>query len=250
MDLDTALREYTDGGPPTRLTSAGVLSAGRRTRRRRRLTVTGGAVAVLAATGVLLANLPGDPAPVQPSGPGWTALDPRPFCASDQQADRLTCYLQTEVSRRLPGATFHRKSTAKAGPLQVYRDGDAYTAAALVADEQGIGALGFSISLTAVPEDARERLCGPPPVCTKRTGPHGEAVTVLQAGSTRSYQHQLVNVRMYARGAALFASATNVTGDPSPRPGEGGVLEEQQVTRPDQPLSVDELVEILAGLTY
>ncbi|MET7401243.1 hypothetical protein ABZS66_47965 [Dactylosporangium sp. NPDC005572] len=249
MDLDTALREYTDGGPPTRVTSAAVLTAGRRVRHRRRLTVATGAVAVLAATGVLIANIPGDPAPVQPSGPGWAALDPQPFCASDQQADRLTCYLQTEVSRRLPGATFHRRSTAKAGPLQVYRDGDSYTAAALVADEHGIGAIGFSVTPATSPEAIKEELCDPP-VCSERTGPHGEPVTVLRAGSTRSYQHQLVNVRMYARGAVLFASATNAPGDASPPPGEAQVLEQQDVTRPDHPLSVDELVEILAGLTY
>ncbi|GGM76854.1 hypothetical protein ACFFX1_35775 [Dactylosporangium sucinum] len=245
MDLGTALREYTDGGPPTRLTSAGVLAAGHRARHRRRMVLAAGTVAAVTVTGALVVAIPGDPPPVRPSGPGWTALDPQRFCASDDRADRFTCSLQTAVSRRLPGATFRRNPAAAAGPLEVYRDGDRWTASALVADEHGIGAIGFGISPAAGPGDVKEQLCEPP-VCSERTGPHGEPVTVLHVGGRRSYQNQLINVRMYAAGTQLFASATNATFGATAQPGEAQVLEQQEVTRPDVPLTVDDLVAILA----
>ncbi|GAA3196787.1 hypothetical protein ACFO1B_00795 [Dactylosporangium siamense] len=257
-----------------------------RTRRRVGVAAGAAAgVAALAAVSVVVAGLLPGPvsAPAPPAGPGWASLDPAPFCAAaaapatgpgtaptstvneknghviesptepaDHAAARLSCYLLGEVPRRLPGATFYRDPDSPGGtvPLQVYRAGvePSFSSSAIVADARGVGTIGFGV-LPAYESPADATAGCQPPACTVRTGPRGEVVTVVVAGLTRNGQVQLVNVRVYLARTITFASAVNAnTAATAPAaPGEARVLNDLRAGRPDLPLSIDTLIELIAA---
>ncbi|MET7398940.1 hypothetical protein ABZS66_36220 [Dactylosporangium sp. NPDC005572] len=280
-----ALLSYIAEGPPMDTTSAAVLAAGRRARRRRRTGVGAATVAGIAALvglALVAANTwPGATATVElPAGPGWTALDPSPFCAAaaapagpqvttptgaaseksgsvvaspteptEHAAARLSCYLLREVPQRLPGTTFYRGRGTPDGtlPLQVHlgRAVEPYfTSSAIVADRRGVGTIGFGFAPAQESPGTATADCHAP-ACKVRTGPHGEVVTVVSAGSGRDGQRQLVNVRVYFGQTVAFASASN-TNAVDAATDEAGVFEDLPVGRPDLPLSVDALIDLIA----
>ncbi|GAB3865969.1 hypothetical protein ACFPIJ_13550 [Dactylosporangium cerinum] len=284
--IRNALQSYVSDGPPMTVHSAGVLAAGRRARRRRRLHVAAGSAAGLTAlAGVLvlaLGLLPGQAAgPALPAGPSWAALDPSPFCTAaspsspttapsstvneknghvivwpteptDHAAARLSCYLLSEVPRRLPGVTFFRdqRSPEATVPLQVFHSTagvPSFTSSAVVADGRGVGTIGFgSLPAYETPADATAGCHAP--ACTVRTGPHGELVTVVIGGSLKRGKVQLVNVRAYLGQTITFASATNAdTGTGPAAQGQVSVVERLPMGRPDLPLSIDALVDIITA---
>ncbi|MEV4517006.1 hypothetical protein AB0K00_49645, partial [Dactylosporangium sp. NPDC049525] len=241
--------------------------------------------ALVAAAVVVAGLLPGPaPAPAPPAGPGWASLDAAPFCAAaaappgspttaptstvnekngyvtvwptepaDHAAARLSCHLLREVPRALPGVTFYRDLRDPAGtvPLQVYQQRRTvepwFTSSAVVADGRGVGTIGFGISPAY--ESSADAVAGcTPPACTVRTGPHGEVVTVVVAGSTRRGQVQLVNVRAYLGQTITFASAVNAnTAAVAPAAaGEASSLNELRAGRPDLPVSIDALIDLIA----
>lgn len=72
-------------------------------------------------------------------------------------------------------------------------------------------------------------------------------ITVLRAGSDRAGRVELVNVRVYRGQAIVFASVVNANiGAETVPAGQASVLEELPVGRPDLPLSIDALVDVIA----
>jgi hypothetical protein len=149
-----ALLAYAADEPPMTLTSEGVLAAGRRSRRLRRVLAVAGSVAGLASLAGLFLFVPGPVLPAPPAGPSWSGLDTEALCTAadrpatpvtglptsvrnesgynrpvpteptDHAAARLSCYLMREIPRLLPGAIFQSIPGAPPGlqPLQVHDD--------------------------------------------------------------------------------------------------------------------------------
>lgn len=145
-DIREALLEYTADQPPASFGFDQVRAAGRRARWRRRVMATGVVVAAVAGVVPFLRSAP-EPAPV-PAGPGWSTLDPAPFCRvasapptepavtpttvvnekngypinipaepAGHAAARFSCYLARAVPERLPGFVFHHDPNQPAGTL-------------------------------------------------------------------------------------------------------------------------------------
>ncbi len=184
---------------------------------------------------------------------------PIPTEPVDHASARFSCYLMA-LTKQLPGAMFARDPTTPADtvPLQVYaaRAFDPsdpletappfYAASAVIYDEHGVGQVGFAIGPAAQSATEAAANCTGP-MCTLRYGPHGEIVTVLTVSSDTGYL--LVNINVYRGQTVTFASAEN--GVPTATaPGQVGVITDgmsPEVGRADLPISVDQLIAILAA---
>jgi hypothetical protein len=127
-----ALRAYVSvDEPPLGLTSDGVLAAGRRSRRNRRLAgvaVAGLATALLAAGAVVVLDgartgphyeaVAACPYPPGPRPPGQVIADqPLPPMVLEWAKTRLTCHLAQALPSLLPQAQYAQVPGAPAGPL-------------------------------------------------------------------------------------------------------------------------------------
>ncbi|WP_433302006.1 hypothetical protein ACQP2F_07770 [Actinoplanes sp. CA-030573] len=281
-DIRELLVAYTGDPPPPAFSYDGVLAAGRKRRRRRRIGAA--CAAVLAAAGLGIALLPGAGSrddltfPVL-DGPFWATLDPQPYCAKASEPPagptvqpttvlgtriptepaahagaRISCYLAKTVPPRLDGTDFYRDPATPAGtrPLEAYplrvfdpkRPAETtppvISVSAVVRDARGVGEIGFGVSSTSPGAAAAAKDCDGHG-CTVRTGPHGETIMVLDVRTSSGYR--LVNIWIYRGDTTSFASAANgITTEFGP----GGVTsaEQQKPSRPDLPLSVDDLIAI------
>lgn len=169
--LHSALQAFvSENEPPMGLTSAEVLAAGRRSRRRYRLAAFGGG---LAAAALAVAAIVVVPQELRPSEPAFAALAPcstppgdrpadvvdptRPFSSSMAAwaTDSLTCALADMIPRLLPHARFAAMPGVQAGPLVGYALGgkppwgNRADAIALVHDSDGTGYLSVSVAVSS-----------------------------------------------------------------------------------------------------
>ena len=258
-DVRDALKTYvTDGEPAMGLTADAVLTAGRRSRRIRRVAAFG---AFLAGVGVVATVYAGTstggedyavaaPCPVQP-GPrpsGAVAAD-RPLSPEQVEwaAANLTCYLNDELSRLLPEAEFGRVPGAPAGPLVGFSHGgqppwgNRVDALALFRDAEGAGDLMVTVGVLDEPEAARaEDECRRERVskCTVRSGPDGAIVLVgTEADSTPAEEPRNYLVRVYRGHTEIYVQVSNT----DRRAVDGGA---PAATRPEPVLSEDQAVEL------
>lgn len=250
---DALNRHVTANEPPLRLTSAAVLAAGRRSRRRQ-VGAAGMVSAALAVTGVLAAwqLLP----PTQPTGDRLVIgpeCDVATLAVPDEDASRrtrVTCFLTRELASRLPEARFAALyGPAGAPPLKTYPDDQVpggLAADAVVIDRAGAGSVHFVVAPNdpdglgpvgaALPPTAAE--CAAQEICGLRTGPHGETIAVY---TTRS-EDGLLAYTLYVYdgrdrgGSFIVASSANTRA-----PGGSGHAEP---SRPLPPLGVADLIEI------
>jgi hypothetical protein len=157
--ISDALITYTGDPPPLTFTYDQVLTAGRRERRLRRITIASSATAVAGvAVSIAALALPrlmstAPPTSYTVAGPSWSTVDPTPYCRTasapptgptvapttvvnekngyririptepaDHAAARISCYLAAAVPPLLPGVAFYRDPATPAGtvPLQAY----------------------------------------------------------------------------------------------------------------------------------
>ncbi|MBM2615963.1 hypothetical protein JIG36_10385 [Actinoplanes sp. LDG1-06] len=261
-DIQEALLTYTSDAPPPAFTLDEVMRKGRLRRRTRRLALAAGTVTAAVATIAVAVPLwarPSVPA-VDPPAPEPLATCRTPFAKGTPAdnpnipvpgaADMMTCYLVEAVPRLLPGATFARETPERA-PLEAfaYRVFDpkraaettppGFSAGTVVSDVNGVGTIGFGASpATTDPGDCTG-------VCSVRTGPHGERVTVLDSRSDNGYR--LVNIRIYKGGTEIFVSASNGVPAVTPTdPDRAYGPEDYRVGRKDLPLTVDQLITLAA----
>jgi hypothetical protein len=169
---------------------------------------------------------------------------------------RLTADLKAAVRPVLPASVLRpvtvlwTSGTRTHRPLEVFRIEGVYMGLAKVSDSQGIGSVDFHLNpyLGENPKRSFAGYCAvvlpPTESCETRIGPGGELITIeVGHPSTDSpvveYRVDLVK----ADGTALVCVARNVGDATDPNVGP--------VQRPDPPLTVDQMVEILLapGLT-
>ena len=98
-----------------------------------------------------------------------------------------------------------------------------------------------------IPESTADAIANCIRECTVRSGPNGEVVTVLTIESDTGYR--LVNINVYKGQSVAFAFASNGVPTMS-APGEVGAVTAEMsplVGRADLPISVDDLIAILAA---
>ncbi|MFD0517415.1 hypothetical protein [Paractinoplanes durhamensis] len=199
-DVQEALKAYvTDGEPAMGLTADGVLKAGRRSRRARRLAGVAGAGLAAVLAGVAAVGVWGG----SPDGPEYMAADPCPVppgarpagvIAGDQPLSpnlvawattSVTCYLNAEVPRLLPTATYAQVPGAQAGPLMGFNLGgqppwgNRVDALALIRDAKGVGDLTVNVGVVdeSVAAQAEAECRGDTVAkCTVMSGPKGSTV--------------------------------------------------------------------------
>lgn len=244
-------------------------------------------VAVTGVVVAALPHIRADPPPLTLDGPSWPALDPAPYCAAaeaepstpaiaptthvsektgyririptepaDHAADRISCYLAKAVPPLLPGVTYHRSPGAPDGsvaleayPVRVFdpaQPGETtppyFSAEAFVSDSKGVGEIGFgAYPATETVEDAVASCDG----CDVRSGPQGATVLVHELAEESGYR--LVNVWVHRGDTVAFATATNALPAESPPAGEASSTADQEVGRPDPPLTPDQLVELASA---
>jgi len=260
-----ALRSYVaDGAPPLGLTREGVLRAGRRSRRNRRLAAAGGvafALALVTAAGVAFGPValdryrrtgpadgfaaarpcdtwpgtrPATPAPLRPD-------QPLPADLAAWATATVTCQLADALPRMVPGARFARVPGESHGPLQAFIRGGPLAsrvdALALVGDDKGVGDLTVQIGVSLPDEAAEEaRNCDSRHNCTVRTGPNGETVLISpQWPGTPGYH--LVAARVYRGQTSVVVEAT----DSDRQMVNGGA---PKPTRTEPVLTIDQAVEL------
>lgn len=204
--------------------------------------------------------------PVEPTMQRTSVINPKngfpiaiPTEPVDHAAARFSCYLMHAVREVLAGAAFARdpNSPPQTVPLQAFasrvfdptRPQDSsppyYEANAVVIDDQGVGEVGFSVGPAAEPTADAIANCSR--MCAVHSGPNGEVVTVLTVESDTGYR--LVNINVYRGQTVAFASASN--GVPiALAPGQVGAITDATsppVGRADLPISVEDLIEILAA---
>ncbi|MCU7722468.1 hypothetical protein ODJ79_01955 [Actinoplanes sp. KI2] len=172
---------------------------------------------------------------------------------ADHAAARISCYLATAVPPLLPDVTYHRSPTTPddIAPLQAYparvfdpsHPADTtppfITAGATVADDRGVGEIGFGA--TPAYESTAEATANCAGGCAVRQGPHGETVIVLDTTAASGY-HQ-VEVHAYRGNTMITASASNAV-PPVTAPGEAINADDLQPTRKDPPLTADQLIAL------
>jgi hypothetical protein len=259
-EVRDALTAYVrDGEPAMGLTADAVLTAGRRSRRARRLAgFTGaGLVAALVGTGVAVVS-------GSSGGTDFTAAGPCPFAPGSRPAgaiaaDRpltpelvewatrsLTCHLNDEVPRLLPTARYAQVPGAPAGPLLAFSLGGAppfgnrVDAMALIRDAEGTGDLTVSVGVvdrSAAAEEKESCRSEKAAKCTVQKGPNGETVLLgterdpLPAGNPRNFV-----VRVYRGHSEIYVQASNTDRQSD---GRGPVP-----TRPQPVLSADQTVQL------
>jgi hypothetical protein len=192
--------------------------------------------------------------------------EPHPVEAPDTIANRIGCYLLQVVPDRLPGAVFYANpyDMVPAPPDELFDEQPlaivfgpppgpphdpmavVVSATAMVADVDGVGSIEFRTYLADdwSPQDMADHCRDRPTQCELRTGPHGEVVGVWTTVEPDGYR--LVNVDVHLGRSIAMAVVTNA--DPSVRPWHSAATESgHRVGRPEPPLSVDELIEILAS---
>lgn len=261
-EVQEALKAYaSDGEPAMGLTAGAVLAAGRRSRRTRRLAgfagtglaaaLVGAAVVVVSGGGSSSADFAAAaPCPVRPGSrpPGVIAANrPLPPKVVEWAATSLTCYLNEELPRLLPGATFAQVPGAPAGPLLGFSLGgeppwgNRVDAMALIRDAEGTGDLTVTVGVLNPTEAAREEdNCQRETVakCTVQRGPNGETVLLgterdpLRAGDPRNFI-----VRVYRSHSEINVQVSNTD-----RQSVNGAA--PVATRPEPVLSADQAVQL------
>ncbi|MCU7722504.1 hypothetical protein ODJ79_02135 [Actinoplanes sp. KI2] len=261
-DMRQALTEYvSDGEPAMGLTAAAVLTAGRRSRRTRRLAGVAGAglAAALVGAGVVVVaggGFPGSdfaaaaPCPSPPgSRPAGSVAADKPLSPELARwaATSLTCYLRQEVPRLLPAAKFAQVPGAKAGPLTGFSLGgeppwgNRVDALALIRDAAGTGDLTVTVGVVDQSDAAREKeSCRTEKAakCTVQRGPNGETVLLgterdpLPPDNPRNYV-----VRVYRGHSEIYVQVSNTDRQPA----NGGA---PAATRPKPVLSADQAVQL------
>ncbi|MEV0902432.1 hypothetical protein [Actinoplanes sp. NPDC049802] len=268
-DMHQALKTYaTDGEPPLALTAAGVLTAGRRSRRNRRLAgVAGAGLAIVLAglAGFVVHDnaTPGRRTPV--AGPEFGAAGPCPFppgarppgtIAADEPlspeladwaATKVTCYLNEELPRLLPSARFAPMPGVPAGALIAFSHGgeppwgNRVDALALIRDAAGTGDLTVMVGVAdrsagAEAADAcRRTQVGE---CTVRNGPDGVTVTVgTEADGTPADLPRTCVVRVYRGHSEIYVQVSST----DQQAVDGGA---PRKTRPEPVLTEDQAVQL------
>ncbi|MFC7533567.1 hypothetical protein [Actinoplanes sp. GCM10030250] len=260
-DVQKALQAYASAGEPVMgLTAEGILAAGRRSRRARRLAGFAGAglAAALVGAGVVVVaggGSPGTefaaagPCPVRPGArpPGVIAAD-QPLSPElvEWAATSLTCHLSEELPRMLPAARYARVPGGEAGPLIGFSHGgeppwgNRVDALALIRDAEGTGDLMVSVGVVERAEAARaEESCREEKIakCTVQEGPNGETVLLgTEADNTPADSPLNFVVRVYRGQSEIYVQASNTD-----RRAEGGGPE---VTRPEPVLSAEQAVQL------
>jgi hypothetical protein len=256
-DMHHALKQYvSDGEPAMGLTADAVLTAGRRSRRTRRLAgfAWAGLAAALVGAGVVVvsggsstgANFAAAvPCPVPPGSrpPGVIAAgQPLPAELVRWAATSLTCYLNDEVPRLLPAATYARMPGAQAGPLTGFTlGGDRVDSMTLIRDADGTGDLTVTVAVVDRSQAAQEKdscLSERAAKCTVRSGPNGETVLLaterdpLPPGNPRNFV-----VRVYRGHSEIYVQVSNTD-----RQSVNGAA--PVATRPQPVLSADQAVQL------
>jgi hypothetical protein len=161
-------------------------------------------------------------------------------------ATSLTCYLNEEVPRLLPAATYARAPGAPAGPLTGFSHGGAppvgnrVDAVTLIRDAEGTSALTVTIGVVDKKAAAREESAcrrDKAAKCTVQNGPDGETVLLgterdpLPPGNPRNWV-----VRVYRGHSEINVQVSNTdhaVNDASPL-----------ITRPEPVLSSDQAVQL------
>lgn len=261
-EMHHALKAYvSDGEPAMGLTADAVLAAGRRSRRTRRLAGFAGAglAAALLGAGVVVVSggsSPGAgfeaaaPCPFPPGSrpPGVIAAN-RPFPPElvEWAATSLTCYLNDEVPRLLPAATYAQMPGAQAGPLTGFSLGgeppwgNRVDSMTLIRDAEGTGDLTVTVGVVDRSVAAREKAsCQREKAakCTVQNGPNGETVLLgterdpLPAGNPRNFV-----VRVYRGHSEINVQVSNTD-----RQSVNGAA--PVATRPKPVLSADQAVQL------
>jgi hypothetical protein len=247
----TALLEYvTAGEPPLGLTMDGVVRAGRRSRRIRRVLWGGGTFGLSAAI-VLASSLltGGSPVPTIPA-PGSTAQVRAPDAATceelrttpitanatdQERADRMSCYLLAAVPAALPGASFADNPARKA-PFLVAAPGsggmpDGLSATATVSTSEGDGLVIFEVGRSK-PLTEGEKIGH----CDKAdclVGPHGEHIEVFDFGADPATGAHGVTVYVYTANTLVLAGAHNAP-----------EIQNAAPTMPQPPLTIAQLITL------
>jgi len=256
-EMHHALKEYvSDGEPAMGLTADAVLMAGRRSRRTHRLAGFAGAglAAALIGAGLVVVSDGGSPGadyaaaapcPFPPGSrpPGAIAANrPLPPDVVQWAATSLTCYLNDEVPRLLPAATYAQVPGAQAGPLTGFTlGGNRVDSVALIRDAEGTGDLTVTVGVVDQSEAAREKagcLSERAAKCTVQSGPHGETVLLgtehdpLPPGSPRNFV-----VRVYRGHSEIYVQVSNTD-----RRSVNGAA--PVATRPKPVLSAEQAVQL------
>ncbi|MEU4238293.1 hypothetical protein [Actinoplanes sp. NPDC026619] len=260
-EVRTALTAYaTDGEPPMGLTADGVLTAGRRSRRARRLAAFAGAGVAAALVGVAAVVVYGGGA----GGEDFVAADPCPVRpgarpAGEISADQalspnlvawattsLTCRLNDEVPRLLPHARYAPAPGVQAGPLIGFTIGgeppwgNRVDSISLIRDDQGTGDLTVTVGVVKRSAGAEAKAgCLQETVsqCSVEKGPHGEIVlfdTELADPSPDNPRNNIVYV--YRGQTEVMVQASNT----DRRAADGAPA----ATRPQPVLSKEQVIEL------
>jgi hypothetical protein len=267
-EMHHALKEYaTDGEPVMRLTADAVLTAGRKSRRTRQLAGFAGAgmAAALVGAGVVVVANGGFSTGDRAGGIDFAAASPCPRPAGSRPpaviaADRplspevlqwattsVTCYLNQEVPRLLPSATYAQMPGAQGGPLTGFSlggeppYGNRVDSMTLISDAEGTGDLTVTVSVVDPSEATRQKAgCRSETAakCTVQRGPDGETVLVsterdpLPADSPRNYV-----VRVYRGHSEIYVQVSNTD-----RQSVNGAA--PVPTRPTPILSADQAIQM------
>jgi hypothetical protein len=277
-DIHDALVAYTDDAPPPAFTYDQIRRDGRRARRLRRIGAAAGVATTVAAVAVSISVIgrpsppptaaAADAAPFcrtaaeNPTGP---AIEPStsieatngypvrwPAEAPEHAAARMSCFLIEAVPALLPEATFRPDPSARPGtlPLEAYPFGirtvldpsepvkPQMGASAVIADDEGVGTIGFDLRPTWQPVATAIAKCGPPS-CSVRKGPHGETVIVIETTGDSGYREVTVNV--YRGDTFVVGSVTNGVRKKIER------SDQVVAGRKDLPITVDQLIELAAA---
>lgn len=249
QELIEALREHVSDEPPLQLTSADVLAAGRRSRRRRRLATVLGVVSAAMVVGLVF-SVPGPVAVDQPERPpvasqppsearcAQLAGPPPEYLSRGEAAERVSCYLSERIGEYFPiqMTLIHNGARPGTEPLVAGTDPiggeDGVAATAVVRDPAGDGTLLLAVSRATSPGEAdRVKPCDLPMAkATCRTGPHGEHIEIYE---TDGQGIQGWTVYVYSAGTRIIATALNY------REGDPG-----DPTRYEPPLTVGQLIDL------
>ncbi|MET7423563.1 hypothetical protein [Dactylosporangium sp. NPDC005555] len=249
--LRTALHDYATGGEPALgLTSAGMLTAGRRAGRRRRTFQALGVAAVLTVAAVAAAQLTTPDAPptsilaatAAPSGPAaaarpCTGLTVGPDASGEDRGHAITCFATTVVPGMLPGATLTQPTGQGAPPgtlaLHAYPHswGRGFNADALVTDAAGVGLVFIVVRPRDPADPPPDKDTCVAPGCERRTGPHGEPAGVYHKPEAEGTSTGWT-VAVYSAGSTVSVTSGNHTPDTL------------MATRPAPPLTVEQLWQL------
>ncbi|MDI6101647.1 hypothetical protein QLQ12_23785 [Actinoplanes sp. NEAU-A12] len=261
-EMQYALQSYvSDAEPAMGLTADGVLTAGRRSRRTRRLagfagaalaaTLVGIGVVVVSSgtsTGADFAAAAPCPFPPGPRPPGVIAADqPLPPEVREWASTSVTCHLNDELPRLLPDARYARVPGAPAGPLLGFSHGgeppfgNRIDAMALIHDAEGTGDLTVMVGVVdpsmagQAVDECRRSTMGK---CSVQSGPNGESVLLSTAadGMPAELPRDLV-ARVYRGHSEILVQVSNT--DRQVVNGNAPVA-----TRPEPVLSTDQAVQL------